>query len=145
MYDLRNITEDITWVGACDRRIRIFEGTYPIEDGMNYNSYLIADEKTVLVDTVDKAVANNFFENISAALNGRSLDYLIVQHMEPDHSATLGELVLRYPDTKIVVNQKTMGMISRFFGFDIKSGYRIPKAHLCHGTHGALARGHAHI
>ncbi|MBQ4270434.1 MAG: FprA family A-type flavoprotein [Clostridiales bacterium] len=121
MYDLRKITDNITWVGACDRRIRIFEGTYPIEDGMNYNSYLIADEKTVLVDTVDKAVANNFFENISAALNGRSLDYLIVQHMEPDHSATLGELVLRYPDTKIVVNQKTMGMISRFFGFDIES------------------------
>ncbi len=121
MYDIRKITDSITWVGACDRRIRIFEATYPIEDGMNYNSYLISDEKTVLVDTADKAVAGIFFENIAAALEGKPLDYVIVQHMEPDHSATLAELVLRYPDVKVVCNQKTIAMISQFFEFDIAS------------------------
>ena len=121
MHYTKKITEDIIWTGASDRRITLFEGLYPVNDGMAYNSYLIKDEKTVLVDTCDKAVSGQFFENVEAALGGRELDYVIVQHMEPDHSATLGELVLRYPGVKIVTNAKSINMIKQFFDFDIDS------------------------
>lgn len=118
MHCERKITEDIYWVGGSDRRLALFENVYPIPDGVSYNSYLVLDEKTVLLDTVDKAVSGVFFENIEAVLGGRSLDYLIVNHMEPDHCSAIGELVLRYPEVKIVGNPKTAAMLGQFFSFD---------------------------
>ena len=115
MYCTRAVTSDLTWVGADDRRLALFEGVYTVPRGVSYNAYLLQDEKTVLFDTVDKAVSQLFFENLAHALEGRPLDYVIVQHMEPDHSATLGELLLRYPGVTVVCNQKTKAMIGQFF------------------------------
>lgn len=121
MHCTRKVTRDIIWLGASDRKLPRFENAFPIPEGVTYNSYLVKDEKTILFDTVDKAVSDRFFENLEHALEGRSLDYHVVLHMEPDHGATLGELVLRYPEAKLVVNQKSLQMIRQFFDFDIDS------------------------
>jgi len=116
MHCFTNITSDYYWVGASDRKLELFENLHEVPTGISYNSYLLKDEKTVLFDTVDASVAGRFFENIEAILGERTLDYVIVQHMEPDHSATLGELVKRYPNVKIVANSAAIRMIQRFFG-----------------------------
>lgn len=121
MYCTRKLTDDLTWLGANDRRLALFESAYPIPEGVSYNAYLLADEKTVLLDTADKAVASRFFENLAHALGGRPLDYLVVNHMEPDHAATLEDVLLRHPETKVVLNQKTLAMVKQFFDFDIDS------------------------
>ncbi|WP_304508509.1 FprA family A-type flavoprotein [Anaerotignum sp.] len=121
MYCLKKITDDLTWVGGNDRRLAMFEGVYSVPDGVSYNSYLMMDEKTVLFDTVDRAVSKVFFENLAEALGERTLDYLVVHHMEPDHSFTLEEVVERYPNIKIICNAKIVTMIKQFFDFDIDS------------------------
>ena len=118
MYHYRNLVNDIYWIGASDRRQYLFEGAFPIPRGISYNAYLALDEKTVLFDTVDKAVSGVFFENLSALLAGRTLDYVVVQHMEPDHCATLGETLRRYPEAKVVCNAKTAVMIRQFFNLE---------------------------
>ena len=137
MYCFRKVTDDLYWVGANDRRLAMFEGVYSVPRGVSYNSYLLHDEKTVLFDTVDAAVAEVFFFFFLKALDGRHLDYLIVHHMEPDHSATLTGLVRRYPDVKIVCNQKTAGMMKQFFSFDVDSMTQIVKEGetFCSGKH----------
>ena len=127
MYCVKKMTEDLYWVGASDRRLALFENVYPISRGVSYNSYLLLDEKTVLIDTVDKSVSGLFFENVDHVLAGRKLDYLIVQHMEPDHAATIGELVLRHPEVTIVCNAKTCTMMQNFFTFDIDSRLQLVK------------------
>ncbi|MBQ1630981.1 MAG: flavin reductase [Firmicutes bacterium] len=119
MYCTKKILDDLYWVGANDRRLAMFEGVYSVPRGVSYNSYLLLDEKTVLFDTVDKAVGPIFFQNVEHVLNGRKLDYLVVQHMEPDHSATMMELLLRYPDVTVICNQMTMNMIKQFFNRDL--------------------------
>ena len=118
MYNVRKVTEDIVWVGASDRRLALFENIFPIPRGVSYNSYVLLDDKTVLLDTVDASVAGQFFENLEHVLDGRKLDYLIVNHMEPDHCAMIGDLVRRYPEVQVVGNTKTFGMIKQFFGTD---------------------------
>ena len=137
MYCVKRMTDDLYWVGANDRRLALFENVYPIPDGVSYNAYLLLDEKTVLLDTVDRAVSGLFLENVEHVLNGRTLDYVIVNHMEPDHCATLQELVLRYPEVKIVCNAKTQTMIRNFFTFDIDSRAVLVKEMdtLCTGRH----------
>ena len=127
MYCVRKMTEDLYWVGASERRLNLFENAYPLTNGVSYNSYLLLDEKTVLIDTVDKSVSSLFFENVDHVLGGRKLDYLIVQHMEPDHAATIGELVLRHPELTIVCNAKTRTMMQNFFTFDIDSRLQLVK------------------
>lgn len=117
MYCVKQIQEDLYWVGGTDRRLALFENMYPIPRGVSYNAYLVMDEQTVLLDTVDRAVSDLFLENIAHVLGGRTLDYLIVNHMEPDHCAVIGELLLRYPALKIVGNAKTMAMIRQFYDF----------------------------
>lgn len=121
MYNVNKITEDMYYVGASDRRIALFENVFPLENGVSYNSYLVLDEKTVLLDTVDSSVGGIFFENLSHLLKDRTLDYVIVNHMEPDHCATLSDLILRYPEVKIVTNAKAVTMMEQFFSFDVKS------------------------
>ena len=121
MYNYRKVQEDLYWIGANDRRLAMFEGVYSVPDGVSYNAYVLLDEKTVLFDTVDKAVSKVFFENLAAVLDGRKLDYVIVHHMEPDHSAVLADVVLRYPEVKIVCNAATRTMIRQFFDFDLDS------------------------
>ena len=121
MYCVKTIKEDLFWVGGTDRRLALFENAFPIPRGVSYNSYVLMDEKTVLFDTVDKAVSQQLFENLEAVLKGRGLDYVVVNHMEPDHCATLGEVAARYPDAKVVCNAKTVSIIKQFYDFDIDS------------------------
>ncbi|MBQ7285100.1 MAG: FprA family A-type flavoprotein [Alphaproteobacteria bacterium] len=121
MYCTQQINNDVFYVGASDRRLALFENIYPIPRGISYNSYLVMDDKTILLDTCDKSVGTQFLENIDFVLNGRSLDYLVVNHMEPDHCALMPEIVLRHPDVKIVGNAKTFAMIKQFFDFDVDS------------------------
>ncbi|MCL1958263.1 MAG: MBL fold metallo-hydrolase, partial [Spirochaetes bacterium] len=106
MYCIKKVTDDLVWVGANDRRLAFFEGVYSVPAGVSYNSYLLTDEKTVLFDTVDKAVRQRFLENVETALKGRKLDYLLVQHVEPDHSAVIPELIRLYPNIKIVCSAR---------------------------------------
>ena len=119
MHNTKKITDDLTWVGANDRRLAMFEGVYPVPTGVSYNSYLLQDEKVVLFDTVDKAVHCRFIENVTHALAGRDIDYLVVQHMEPDHSSAICDLAARYPNMKIVGNSKTIAFIKQFYDLDI--------------------------
>lgn len=119
MYCVKNIKDDLFWVGGSDRRLALFENAYPIPNGISYNSYVLLDEKTVLFDTVDRAITGQFLENIEAVLGGRNLDYIIVNHMEPDHCATLGEVVRRYPDVKVICNAKTVPIINQFYEFGV--------------------------
>lgn len=119
MHCVKKLMDDMYWVGASDRRLALFENLYPIPGGISYNAYLVLDEKTVLIDTVDKAVTGIFFENIRHALSGRPLDYLIVNHVEPDHAAAFEDLMRCYPNLKIVSNAKGIDMIRQFFDFDV--------------------------
>ena len=121
MQITRKVTDDITWVGCNDRRLALFENLFPIPRGVSYNSYLIQDEKTVLMDTVDSSASQQFLENVAYALKGRDLDYLIVQHMEPDHCGTIVEVMRTYPRAKVVGSVKALQMIGQFYdvsGFD---------------------------
>ncbi|MBD5086499.1 MAG: FprA family A-type flavoprotein [Clostridiales bacterium] len=121
MYSIKKITADAYWVGVNDRKITLFESVYPVSRGMSYNSYLVLDEKTVLLDTVDSSASLQFLENVEKALGGRALDYMIINHMEPDHCANIGAIVAKYPSVKIVGNFKTFTMMSQFFDFDVES------------------------
>ena len=116
MHNIQHITPDLIYVGASDRRTALFENVYPIPRGVSYNSYLLMDEKTALLDTADSAVSEQFFENVKAALAGRQLDYLIVNHMEPDHAALIEPLLQRYPGATVVCTAKAAQMVEQFFG-----------------------------
>lgn len=111
-----NITKDIRYIGVNDHKIDLFEGQYTVPNGMAYNSYVITDEKIAVMDTVDRNFGDEWLENLKAALEGRNPDYLIVQHMEPDHSANIALFLKEYPDAAVVGNAKTFGMIDAFFG-----------------------------
>lgn len=115
MHCERKISDGFYYVGSSDRRLALFENVYPIPNGVSYNSYLYLDEKTVLLDTVDSSVSDVFYENIEFLLNGRKLDYLIINHMEPDHAANIGELTLRHPEVTIVVNQMSKKFLFNYF------------------------------
>jgi len=121
MYCTRQITPHIFWVGGNDRRLALFENMFPLPNGVAYNSYLIMDEKIALLDTVDFSISRQFFENIGHVLGDRAIDYLVVNHMEPDHCANIEELCRRFPGMKIVGNSKTFQMIRQFYNFDIEA------------------------
>lgn len=109
------VTKDIFYVGVNDRNIDLFEGQYTVPNGMAYNSYVIADEKIAVTDTVDAAFCGEWLNNISEVLGGKNPDYLIVQHMEPDHSANIVNFIEKYPDTTVVANTKAFDMMENFF------------------------------
>lgn len=115
MHNTRKIKEDIYYLGASDRRIELFENVYPVSQGMSYNSYLITDEKTCLMDSVDESIRGQFLENLQYALNGRNLDYMVVQHMEPDHCSIVPELFRMYPDMKLVASLQAFKMMENFY------------------------------
>ncbi|MDR2481735.1 MAG: FprA family A-type flavoprotein [Spirochaetaceae bacterium] len=117
MYQVKKIINDLYWVGGSDRRLALFENVFPVPRGVSYNSYLLLDKKTVLFDTVDKSISEIFYQNISFLLKGRTLDYVVINHVEPDHCANLGELVLKYPALKIIGNKRTLEMLRQFFDF----------------------------
>ena len=114
MYAVRKVTDDLYWVGANDRRLALFENIHPLPHGISYNSYLLLDEKTVLFDTADWAVCRQFLENVEHVLAGRPLDYLVVNHVEPDHSAALEEILLRWPGVKIIGTAKAFTFLRQF-------------------------------
>ena len=118
MYCVREVTENLYWVGANDRRLHLFENIHPIPRGVSYNAYVLLDKKTVLFDTVDWAVCRQFLETVDHVLNGRPLDYMVINHMEPDHCASIEEIVLRHPEVKIISTEKSF-MLMRQFGFAI--------------------------
>ena len=115
----RMVTDDIVYIGVSDRRIQLFENVYPIPRGVAYNSYVLLDEKTVLFDTVDRSVTGQFFENLTAVLDGRDLDYLVVDHMEPDHSSAISEVLVRYPNAQVVCTAAAAIILNQFFACDI--------------------------
>lgn len=115
---MMKITNDVCYVGVNDHKIDLFEGQYIVPNGMAYNSYVIIDEKTAVIDTVDASFGDEWLSNVKKALDGRQPDYLVVQHMEPDHSANVLNFVKEYPDVKLVVNSKTLTMLGQFFDYD---------------------------
>ncbi len=137
MHSIRKITEDILWVGGNDRRLALFENIFPISRGVSYNAYLLLDEKTVLLDTADKAISEQFFENVIYGLAGRELDYLVINHMEPDHCALIGDIVRRYPKVQLIGNVKTFQMLGQFFDFEIEGRTLVVKEGdtFCAGKH----------
>ena len=114
MHCTRKVTEDLYWVGANDKRLHLFENIHPIPQGTSYNSYLLKDEQTVLFDTADWSVCRQFLENVEYVLGGRKLDYLVINHMEPDHGASIEEILLRYPDVKIICSAKAALFMQQF-------------------------------
>lgn len=152
MYYVQEIASGIFWVGGTDKRLERFENMFPLPQGVAYNSHLILDEKTALMDTVDAAISAQFLENIEHVLNGRSLDYLVVGHMEPDHCANIEELLRRYPDLKIVGNKRRSSSWSNFTrsaNRTITSSSKRGRASarqthspLLHGSFRSLAGGH---
>ena len=131
MQNCTQIAADLYYLGGNDRRLALFESAYPIPRGVSYNSYLLKDEKNVLFDTVDNAIGEQFFENLACALGEDKLDYVVVHHMEPDHSATFARLVERYPDVTVITSQKAAAMLKNYFGFAgkvhlVKEGDALP-------------------
>ena len=114
------ITDTIRYAGVNDHQIDLFEGQYKVPNGMAYNSYVILDEKIAVMDTVDANFTHEWLDNLDRILEGRKPDYLIVQHMEPDHAANVANFLKVYPETTIVANAKTFTMIQNFFGLDLE-------------------------
>ena len=119
MHSTRKVTDDLIYVGGSDRRLSRFENLFPIPKGVSYNSYVLLDETTVLFDTADESISRQYIENVVHALNGRPLDYMVVQHMEPDHCAMIDDMLRRYPEAKMVCSAKAVGMFAQFYGTDV--------------------------
>lgn len=119
MHSTRKVTDDLIYVGGSDRRLSRFENLFPIPKGVSYNSYVLLDEKTVLFDTADESISRQYIENVVHALNGRPLDYMVVQHMEPDHCAMIDDMLRRYPEAKMVCSAKAVSMFAQFYGTDV--------------------------
>lgn len=137
MYNIYEILPNIHWIGGSDRRLERFENMFPLPNGVAYNSYLITDEKTAVIDTVDASISALYLNNITQALGGRPLDYLIINHMEPDHCANIEDVVRRYPNVKVVGNQKTFQYMRQYYNMDMTSNYLEVKEgdELCLGSH----------
>ncbi len=116
MYQTVAVKEDVYWLGGNDRKTRLFENLWPLEKGVSYNSYMVVDEKVALIDTVDKQKSTEFLAKIKNILNGRKIDYLIINHMEPDHSGSIADIAREYPDIQIIGNKMTFVLLHGFFG-----------------------------
>lgn len=123
MYTSRKINDDVYYIGASDRRLELFENVFPVPKGVSYNSFIVIDDKTLLLDTVDISVVNIFLENVKHVLKDRPLDYLVINHIEPDHAAAIDDLITLYPEMKIVGSSKTCKMIEQFFNTDISNRF----------------------
>lgn len=156
MYCVREVTKDLYWVGANDHRTTLFENIHPIPRGVSYNAYLLLDEQSVLFDTVDWSACRQLLENLEHLLGERALDCLVINHMEPDHGASIEELLRRYPNLKLIATEKAF-MLMRQFGFhvdghelvEVKEGdtWHLRRAyrHLHCRPHGSLAGSDAHL
>ncbi len=115
MYNSIEIHKDLFWIGANDRKLKLFENMFPTPKGISYNSFVLLDEKNVIFDTVDKSVSNLFFENLNHVLKGKEVHYIVINHVEPDHSGALEDLLSKFPSLKIICNEKTVSLIKQFF------------------------------
>lgn len=120
MHNTVKVTDKIHWLGANDRRTALFENMWPIPNGVSYNSYLIVDEKIALVDTLEYGSSDDYLEKIEELIDGKPIDYLIINHMEPDHSGAIKTIVEKYPDIKLVGNLKTFKIVDSYFGYKEK-------------------------
>lgn len=127
MQITRKIADHVYWIGGNDRRIERFENMFPLPDGVAYNAYIILDEKTVLLDTVDLAIRDQFIENILAVLGGRPLDYLVINHMEPDHCGNIETIVRMFPKVTVVGNKKTFEFFKQYYSLDISQNSLVVK------------------
>ncbi|MCR4586918.1 MAG: FprA family A-type flavoprotein [Lachnospiraceae bacterium] len=123
MQNTVKINEDVTYIGASDRRLALFENSYPLANGVSYNTYLISDGETALLDTADASVMQIFMENLFYALDGKKLDHIIIDHMEPDHCASLGLVMENFPEAKIYGTMQVKKMIYQFYGVDVESRF----------------------
>lgn len=124
MYTVRKVTDDLYWVGGNDHRLALFENIHPLTKGVSYNSYLLMDEKTVLFDTVDWSIAREFLSNVQSILKDRPLDYMVINHMEPDHAACIEEVLLRYPNCKVISTEKAFMFMTQF-NFEVNESKKI--------------------
>jgi flavorubredoxin len=124
MNNTYKVLPNIYWVGGNDRRIERFENMFPLTNGVAYNSYMIMDEKTALLDTVDSAITAEYLENISQTLKGRELDYLVINHMEPDHCANIEEILRRYPGVSVIGNAKTLKFFNQYYSMDMSDNFQ---------------------
>lgn len=127
MHNTHEISKNVYWVGGSERRLSRFENIFPLTNGVSYNAYVIVDDKTALLDTVDISISDVFLANIKHALNGRDLDYLVINHMEPDHCANIVAMLRAYPNVKLVGNAKTFQFFEQFYDADAKANYLIVK------------------
>jgi len=135
MYNIRKVTEDLYWVGGNDHRLSLFENIHPLYHGVSYNAYVLLDEKTVLFDTADWAIGRQFLDNVTAALNGRKLDYMVINHVEPDHAASIAEILLRWPKVKLITTPKAVILLHQF-GFPIDKVEEVQEGDTrCFGKH----------
>ena len=134
---MKNVTDSVYYVGVNDRSIDLFEGMYVVPNGIAYNSYIVMDREISIFDTVDAAYTEEWLANVAEVLGDRQPDYLIVQHMEPDHSASIAKFVQKYPNVKVVGNTKTFVMMNQFFGTDFTKYQKVvaDKDSLCTGEH----------
>lgn len=123
MHNVREISKNIFWIGVNDRQLERFENMFPLPNGVSYNSYIILDKQTAVLDTVDAAFGTQFVDNIRYLLNGRKLDYLVVDHMEPDHCGNIERLLEIYPELKIIGNKKTFAFLEQFYTADYSQHY----------------------
>mgnify|MGYP002624855789 CR=1 FL=1 len=128
MENVVKLQDDLLYVGVSDRKLKLFENVYPVERGVTYNSYLLLDECTVLMDTVDAGVSTQFMENVTAALGERGLDYVVVNHVEPDHVALLETVLQRWSDAVVVTNTKAAAMLGQFYGGLLENRLKIVKS-----------------
>lgn len=137
MHNFRKVTDDLYWVGANDRRLALFENIHPLYHGVSYNAYVLLDEKSVLFDTADWAVGRQFIENVKAVLDGRPLDYMVINHVEPDHAASIEEVLLRWPDVRIITTPKAVTILKQFgFPIDIDRIEQVSEGDTkCFGAH----------
>ena len=128
------VSDSIRYIGADDLDIDLFESQYVVPNGISYNSYVILDDKITVMDTIDKRKTDEWLENLEKVLDGKKPDYLVVQHLEPDHAASLKILADKYPEMKLVGNVKTFAMIPQFFDIDLEDRKVVVKAFLCRVT-----------
>ncbi len=131
------VTDSVFYAGVSDRTLDLFESQYPVPNGVTYNSYVILDEKVAVMDTVDNRVSEQWFANLEKILDGRHVDYLVVSHMEPDHSANIERFARKYPEAKLVGNAKTFDMAAQFFDLDLEGRKTVVKEGdtICLGNH----------
>ncbi len=127
MHNTQEVSKGLHWVGGNERRLQRFENLFPLRFGVSYNSYLIIDSKTCLLDTVDSSISQLFLDNINHVLNGKDLDYMVVNHMEPDHCGNIENVIKRYPNVKFIGNAKTFQFFEQFYTFDARNNYMLIK------------------